>query len=685
MKTNLPLRLLIGVMASSVSFVHVAVADADVTPPDPPETVVVDQGSGWRQDNGFDVWWRTPSGQETPIAKAHYELCPAAPQGPCTVHEAVGMDVASLYIVLPHAGWFRLRVWLEDSAGNVNSADKSPAVMLRFDDVLPPGAVLVGPDSWLGEASATEPLSYAIAMAEGADWPLSGIGGYSLTTNGETPDGEADVFAAQDYDRFTARYDFVGLAEGETAVKIRTISGSGVASQAVYTGAIRVDRSPPTLSEPGWPSQGWQRRPIELPLIAWDQTHLSGMAPATDDQPVEHGGHITYELDGASPVRVRGDRATVGIEGDGVHRLVYRAFDVAGNGSVEREAVFRIDGTGPVGAFRALDPADPRRVEVEVSDATSGVADGRIEMRRVGEQGFRVLDARREGGLLTARMDDLALQPGRYELRAVVTDVAGNESVIGRWADGSAATVGMPLRLGSALEASGEARVESCAKPTRRAKARAKRKPPRRKCRVVISPTKTLSLGHGKPGSTSGRLTTGQGEPIADAVVAVEAQARSGGGFATVGSARTDAQGRFRFALPPGPSRTVRYRYEGTNTVRPAAAELSTRVPAAARLTVDRRRVRNGQAVRFSGRLLGKPIPAGGKVVALQAKVGSGWRTFATPRADAKGAFRHRYRFTATTGTRRYAFRAVVAREEAYPYEEGRSRLVRVTVRGGRR
>ncbi len=351
--------------------------------------------------------------------------------------------------------------------------------------------------------------------------------------------------------------------------------------------------------------------------------------------------------------------------------------------------MFRIDGTGPVGKFKALDPGDPRRVEVEVEDATSGVADGRIEFRRVGEQGFRVLDTRREAGVLAARIDDQALPAGRYELRAVVKDVAGNEAVIDRWADGSATTIGMPLRLGSTLEASGETRVERCAKPTPKRKTKAnvkrKRKVTRRRCRSTVEPTKSLALRHGKRGTTSGRLATSQGAPIAETAVIVEAQARSGGSFAPVGSARTDAQGRFRFALPPGPSRTVRYRYDGTNTIRPAAAEITTRVPALARLSADRRRLRNGQTVRFTGRLLGKPIPAGGKVVALQAKVGRKWRTFATPRANVKGVFRHRYRFTSTTGTRRYAFRAVVAREDAYPYEEGRSPLTWVTVRGGRR
>lgn len=60
------------------------------------------------------------------------------------------------------------------------------------------------------------------------------------------------------------------------------------------------------------------------------------------------------------------------------------------------------------------------------------------------------------------------------------------------------------------------------------------------------------------------------------------------------------------------------------------------------RLKVNRKRARNGQSVVFSGSLLGRPIPAVGKVVALQAKVRGKWRTFATPRARANGTFRSR-------------------------------------------
>jgi hypothetical protein len=403
--------------------------------------------------------------------------------------------------------------------------------------------------------------------------------------------------------------------------------------------------------------------------------------------PVFEGGYLMVRLDDGAAQEIRGDRTVVRVVEDGIHTLTYRAFDAAGNASVQKETVFRIDGKGPVGAFRALDPGDPRALRVDVEDATSGVADGRIEYRREGEKEFTRLATASGSGVLTARMDDEALPVDRYELRAVATDVAGNEAVIDKWADGTAMSLTMPLRVGATVEAVGEVKgkAKRCGKATKKSRGKGRRTPARRrKCQTKPAATRTLKLGHGKRAASSGRLTTRQGVPIGGAAIVVEGQLRAGGAFTRLGAAHTDPQGRFRFKIPAGPSRTVRYRYDGTNTVRAASAAITTKVRAAARLKVDRRRLRNGQTVRFTGRLLGKPIPTQGKLVALQAKVGRGWRTFATPRANAKGTFKHRYRFTATTGLRRYAFRAVVAREAAYSYEAGLSPIVRVTVRGGR-
>ena len=82
----------------------------------------------------------------------------------------------------------------------------------------------------------------------------------------------------------------------------------------------------------------------------------------------------------------------------------------------------------------------------------------------------------------------------------------------------------------------------------------------------------------------------------------------------------------------------------------------------------------------FRGRLLGGHVPRGGKRVELQARVGAGWRTFASVRTDARGRLRHPYRFSASSAGQVYALRLRVPREASYPYERATSRPVEVRV-----
>src|SRR5680860_562578 len=306
-----------GVPASAAS------AAPDVTAPDAPTGLFLDDGSSWRAANMFRVWWNNPPGQETPIAVAHYELCPAVPIRTCTTHQASGAGISALHLAVPSRGAFWLRVWLEDDAGNTNANVKSAHIILRFDDVAPPGAVLHYDGAWLGSETPLE-LDYVIGIHPGSAWPLSGIRGYSLAFNDATPDNEVEVFATQDYGTFRAVYP-MHLTEGITAVGVRTISNTGVPSDGVFSVAMRVDRSPPTFGGDRF-SRGdhWYRERLLVPLKAQDQGHLSGMSPAPPEAGAEDGGHLAYELDGGVTKLIRGDRTSVAVTGDGRHTLSYR-------------------------------------------------------------------------------------------------------------------------------------------------------------------------------------------------------------------------------------------------------------------------------------------------------------------------------------------------------------------------
>jgi hypothetical protein len=100
-------------------------------------------------------------------------------------------------------------------------------------------------------------------------------------------------------------------------------------------------------------------------------------------------------------------------------------------------------------------------------------------------------------------------------------------------------------------------------------------------------------------------------------------------------------------------------------------------VRASATLRASRRFVGRGGSVTFRGRLRGGYVPRRGKLVELQATDRGRWRTFALVRSSRSGAFHYRYRFS---GSGRFAFRARVRFERAYPYVLGYSARTFVSV-----
>jgi hypothetical protein len=179
----------------------------------------------------------------------------------------------------------------------------------------------------------------------------------------------------------------------------------------------------------------------------------------------------------------------------------------------------------------------------------------------------------------------------------------------------------------------------------------------------------------GKRPRLTGRARRTDGAPLVSATVT--ASPVRGGWTA---SATADPNGYYSMRLPAGPTRRL-----NVQALAPGAGSLAcklarVRTRAGVTLTATRR-VRPGGRVRFRGRLKGRPVPARGKLVELQAFDGGRWRTFAQPRSRRNGRFRASYRLRRTLGPRMFRFRARVRRESGYPYELGYSRTIRVRVR----
>jgi hypothetical protein len=148
---------------------------------------------------------------------------------------------------------------------------------------------------------------------------------------------------------------------------------------------------------------------------------------------------------------------------------------------------------------------------------------------------------------------------------------------------------------------------------------------------------------------------------------------------ADLGQAVAGTDGRFRFKLKPGISRTLRtgFQWPGEG-IFACGRSLSLKVRAGVRLSASRRVSVRGR-IRLSGRLLGGHIPPRGKIVELQGLARGQWQVFRTTRTNKRGRFHVTYRLR--TGMRgALKIRARVRRERGYPYTLGYSRVVRVRV-----
>jgi len=208
------------------------------------------------------------------------------------------------------------------------------------------------------------------------------------------------------------------------------------------------------------------------------------------------------------------------------------------------------------------------------------------------------------------------------------------------------------------------------------------------------SPTATLHLRwkHSKKAAltsqwgqvrqVTGTLTTAAGQPIGGATLTVQALPQYAGAHTTaLGQVRTSTSGAFTFAVGgDASSRSLTFSYDAHLGDRRAAASatLTLLVHAGLHFSVSPHVTAVGHTITFTGKVLGTPIPDGGKQLVLEARApGSEWIQFQVVRTDARGRFGARYRFR-FPGPATYQFRAVSEFEADFPFLGGSSNVVSV-------
>jgi 5-hydroxyisourate hydrolase-like protein (transthyretin family) len=336
----------------------------------------------------------------------------------------------------------------------------------------------------------------------------------------------------------------------------------------------------------------------------------------------------------------------------------------------------KFDPEPPQLAFEQGSSSDPTLVSVAVTDRVSGLASGQIELSRQGTGTWQSLATERQGDRLLARIDDSLLPAGVYLLRATAWDQASNQNSTDKRANGEPMVVTLPLRAPTVLRAG----VQTERTIRRSIRRRGKRRTVRRR---VVELRPQAEVRYGERVTIVGRLENRDGQPVPGAEIQVLSSSATAP-EQLLGVVTSDADGRFRYEALADATRTLKFVYRGTPVLLPTQGEVSLLTSAASTLRARPRRLRNGQSVRFSGRLRALPAPAAGKLVELQVVLSGRWQTFRTTRTQADGSWAIRYRFRRTCGLLRYRFRARLPAEAGYAFQTGYTRALAVRVRGGR-
>lgn len=639
--------------------------------------VVEESPTGWIGAGQVTVVWdNLVENHETPtrsgVASASFQLFGVGANPPSIGPPVIpGTAISTISgVAVPKGNWI-LRVRTTDAAGNIGQWS---AIKLQVDPtvlgaptVMSPVGAVPGEPALVNDERLRDLRAIEWERPANAQQAPSSICGYATSaTSDPASDPGTDIDIAGDV---TSGPFPNGVPQGASWIHIRAVTCAGVGGQSAHL-PVTADTIPPILGASA-PSTGWIAAADEMSLTAADSG--SGLK------------RLWHSVDGGPQQESNTSPAFVPL-GPGPHVVTYGAEDVAGNRATADPTAVKVDLSPPDGWFEARNPAAPALVQARVSDAESGVVSARLEFSRVVPglaadwqplgQPFVAPGSPQAGVVVAARFPDDDSVPGVYRLRVVAKDAAGHVSAGSTGADGLDETLATPLRAVPKLTAGFESPGE---RPCGASKSRRCQR--RQKGRTPTALTVQRIVNFGRSGVLRGSLANASGKPISGVTVDVRSTLLAGS-LPAMTPVKTDAAGRFKLDVRAGPSRKFTVVFAGSDAFRPASASAKLLCRAKATFAATSRRVRAGKPVVFTGRVLtaGADLPRLGKSYEIEYRARGSWQPLTRARRSfSDGSFRRSMMLPAGR-TLRYRLRVRVPTETGWPFAEGFSRTLYVTV-----
>lgn len=209
----------------------------DNTAPAAPDDLSVVGGGDWRPSNDFSLAWTTPNGQVSPVAAAVVSVCDSDGFSCQNPVRYPGADITRIDgVSVPTTGTWTARVWLEDSAGNVDPGSGS-AVTLRYGSApaapaAPSGTVAAAPAA---SSPAADPIGADQAAADALQSPTT-----VLTPTTLLSPSLRITSARFAHGRLVIRGSTAPGARGSVSFRLRTAHGVTTLRRSLPGGAFRL-------------------------------------------------------------------------------------------------------------------------------------------------------------------------------------------------------------------------------------------------------------------------------------------------------------------------------------------------------------------------------------------------------------------------------------------------------------